>query len=123
MHRPHVLDDLERRQNHWDWGVLLQLALASVTIPSSVTSIGTYAFYYCTGLTQMTFQGNAPTCGSNWIGGRNANLKIYFYNGPVGSRLRLGRESQALALALLPLHRPDGNRRQFADHLDLVRSS
>jgi predicted phage tail protein len=59
-------------------------ALTSATIPSSVTSIGTYAFYYCTGLTQMTFQGNAPTCGANWIGGHNANLKIYFYNGATG---------------------------------------
>jgi hypothetical protein len=34
--------------------------LASVTIPSYVTSIGDYAFYDCTSLTSACFQGNAP---------------------------------------------------------------
>jgi hypothetical protein len=29
--------------------------LTSVTIPNSVTSIGTQAFYYCSGLTSVTF--------------------------------------------------------------------
>ena len=31
--------------------------LTSITIPDSVTSIGNYAFYNCTGLTNITFKG------------------------------------------------------------------
>jgi len=34
--------------------------LTSVTIPSSVTSIGDYAFFYCTYLSAAFFHGNAP---------------------------------------------------------------
>ena len=41
--------------------------LTSVTIPASVTSIGDYAFYGCTGLTSVYFQGNAPTADSTCV--------------------------------------------------------
>ena len=37
--------------------------LSSVTLASSVTSIGDGAFYFCTGLTAVYFQGNAPSLG------------------------------------------------------------
>jgi hypothetical protein len=40
--------------------------LTSITIPSSVTSIGDFAFV-ASGLTTMTFNGNAPTIGNNSI--------------------------------------------------------
>jgi len=34
--------------------------LTSVTIPGSVTNLGHYAFWFCSGLTSAYFQGNAP---------------------------------------------------------------
>ncbi len=37
------------------------IGLTSVTIPSSVTSIGYGAFSGCTGLTTAVFVGNAPS--------------------------------------------------------------
>jgi hypothetical protein len=40
-------------------------SLTSVTIPSSVTSIGNYAFGDCTGLTSAYFRGNAPAANSS----------------------------------------------------------
>ena len=36
-------------------------SLTSVTIPNSVTSIGDHAFYSCSSLTNIFFEGNAPT--------------------------------------------------------------
>ena len=36
-----------------------------VTIPNSVTSIGEWAFSGCSGLTSVTFMGNAPTTGAS----------------------------------------------------------
>ena len=50
----------------------------SITIPSSVTNIGDYAFYGCTGLKDITFIGtqdqwNAISKGSDW------NYKTGFY--------------------------------------------
>ena len=39
-------------------------SLTSVTIPNSVTSIGDCAFDYCTNLTGVYFQGNAPSLGA-----------------------------------------------------------
>jgi len=43
--------------------------LTSVTIPDSVTSIGSYAFYGCSGLTIADFYGNAPSMGDEGEGG------------------------------------------------------
>ena len=34
--------------------------LTSITIPNSVTSIGTYAFKYCSGLTSITCEATTP---------------------------------------------------------------
>jgi membrane protein DedA with SNARE-associated domain len=32
----------------------------------------------------LHFQGNAPSCGDNWIDGHNANLTAYFFKGSSG---------------------------------------
>ncbi len=84
------------------------LALAGpFTVPSTVTTIGTQAFYYCTALTsvimpssvrvinnygfadchnltEMTFLGWGPTLGLNWIINHNSSLMIYYLNGSLG---------------------------------------
>jgi len=40
-------------------------SLASVTIPNSVTNIGTYAFYYCTSLTSVTIPNSVTNIGDS----------------------------------------------------------
>ena len=52
-------------------------ALTGVTIPSSVTSIGTSAFSSCTALATIAFVGNAPTQGSDTFAG-TALTKVYY---------------------------------------------
>ena len=47
-------------------------SLASIGIPDSVTSIGDWAFYLCTSLTSINFEGtveqwNAISKGTSWI--------------------------------------------------------
>ena len=39
--------------------------IKSITIPDSVTSIGSYAFYYCTGLTSITIPDSVTSIGSS----------------------------------------------------------
>ena len=43
-----------------DGAFVSRALLTSVTIPDSVTSIGSYAFEHCTSLTSVLFTGNAP---------------------------------------------------------------
>src|SRR5665213_2811651 len=56
---------------------------ASYHIPNSVTSIGYYAFYYCTSLTNVYFAGNAPAVdGTVFIDSHNPN--VYYLPGTTG---------------------------------------
>lgn len=55
----------------------------SYTVPGSVTNIGNYAFYYCTSLNAVYFQGNAPSLGAFVFTGDN-NATIYYLPGMTG---------------------------------------
>lgn len=50
-----------------------------MTIPDSVTSIGSSAFYGCIALESMTFEGNAPTIGCDWAGNVPITMIVYYY--------------------------------------------
>ena len=58
-------------------------SLTSVTIPNSVTNIGSYAFAHCTSLNGVYFQGNAPSVGSSVFDGDN-NATVYYLPGTTG---------------------------------------
>jgi hypothetical protein len=55
-------------------------ALASVTIPDSVTSIKDSAFSYCSSLTSVTIPNSVTSIGSYAFDGCNQNLSITFKN-------------------------------------------
>ena len=50
--------------------------LTSVTIPNSVTSVGSYAFYGCNGLTSVTISNSVISVGSNAFSGCNGLISI-----------------------------------------------
>jgi hypothetical protein len=54
-----------------------------VTIPDSVTSIGYEAFYYCSSLTEVYYNGSAAEWNSISIGSYNdylENATLYYYS-------------------------------------------
>ena len=63
---------------------LTALSLTSVTIPNSVTTIGMYACWFCTGLTKITFQVNAPALGIYVFYNVSAGATVYYYYGTSG---------------------------------------
>jgi hypothetical protein len=56
-------------------------SMTSVTIPNSVSNIGDQAFYNCTSLTSVYFKGNAPSLGS-YVFPNNAT--VYYLPGTTG---------------------------------------
>jgi hypothetical protein len=56
--------------------------LTSVAIPGSVTSIGDYAFFNCSSLSKVFFNGNAPSVGPSTFAGDPAT--IYYLPGTIG---------------------------------------
>ena len=54
--------------------------LTSITIPNSVTSIGSYTFYKCTGLTSVTIPNSVTSIGSDAFS-NCSNLKDVYYTG------------------------------------------
>jgi hypothetical protein len=61
-------------------------SLTSVTIPSSVTSIGDGAFGHCLSLTSAVFMGNAPAIAGGWpvFWGNPSDFAVYYFNGASG---------------------------------------
>jgi hypothetical protein len=57
--------------------------LTDVTIPNSVISIGADAFSYCTSLSSVYFQGNAPTLGGTNVF-NNDTVTIFYLPGTTG---------------------------------------
>ena len=73
--------------------------LTSIEIPNSVTSIGSYAFSGCTGLTSINFGGteaqwNAISKGTNW-NVESGNYTVNFNGGSDGEGEELGKEDVA----------------------------
>jgi hypothetical protein len=72
-------------------------SLATVTIPNSVTSIGTYAFYSSTSLAGIYFQGN-PLSVSSYVFSSDNNLTVYYLPGATGWGTSFGGRPTALWL-------------------------
>jgi len=70
-------------------------SLTSVTIPASVTDIGSWAFYSCHSLTGVYFQGNAPSIGSDVFYGDD-NATVYYLSGTTGWGETFGGRPTAL---------------------------
>jgi hypothetical protein len=60
------------------------IGLTSIYVPSSVTSVGNYVFEECSGLKGAYFQGNAPTPGADVFIDANATAKVYYFSGTTG---------------------------------------
>ncbi len=57
--------------------------LTSFTIPSSVTTIGTYAFYYCSGLTSINIPSSVTSIGSSAFSYCSGLSSIYVNSKPI----------------------------------------
>jgi hypothetical protein len=67
-----------------DTNALESSSLASVLIPNSVTNIGDYAFYNCSSLMAIYFQGNAPSLDGSHIFSGDSNVTVYYLPGTTG---------------------------------------
>ena len=75
--------------------------LTSVTIGNSVESIGDDAFRYCTGLTSVRFIGNAPTVGAD-VFYAAPNVTVYYIAGKAGWGASFARRPTALWASVEP---------------------
>ncbi|HWD18233.1 MAG TPA: leucine-rich repeat protein [Verrucomicrobiae bacterium] len=75
--------------------------IASVTIPSTVTHLGNFAFEYCVDLTNVFFGGNAPAVGL-WAFAYDQNATAYYLPGTTGWNGPPSAPALATALWLLP---------------------
>lgn len=73
-------------------------SLPSITLPMSVTSIGDEAFKMCTSLTRMIFEGNAPTCGWEWVRSHNVALRAECFRGATGFTLPIWQDIDIICL-------------------------
>ena len=66
--------------------------LTSITIPSSVTSIGNYPFRGCSRLTKVIFKGNNPPqfSASEVFGNTPSNLKLIVPKGAKSAYIKAG---------------------------------
>jgi hypothetical protein len=72
-------------------------SLTSVTIPNSVAYIGEEAFSYCSGLTSVYFQGDAPNFGSSSVSNTFPDITtVYYLPGTSGWGTTLGGLPTAL---------------------------
>lgn len=66
------------------------------TVPKSVTSIGNYAFSYCTNLKKIYFQGDAPELFGDWVFEGSDSVTIYYQTGTRGWKDTFGGRPTAL---------------------------
>lgn len=69
--------------------------LSAISIPASVTNLGAYAFYACTNLTAVYFQGDAPTADATVFSGGNPTM-VYYLPGTSGWTPQFGGVSALL---------------------------
>ena len=75
---PSVYDDLP--VTSIGYRAFANSGLNSITIPNSVTSIGSEAFNECINLTSAIFEGDAPTFGTEIFTGSSVTVNYYSYN-------------------------------------------
>jgi len=71
-------------------------SLFNVTIPDSVTYIAPDAFGFCTNLTEVYFQGNAPSIVDSSVFDRTDNATVYYLPGTTGWGSTFGGRPTAL---------------------------
>ena len=61
-------------------GAFAGTSITAITIPESVTVIGSYAFYGCTGITSIIIPASVTSIGQNAFDGWTKSQTIYIYN-------------------------------------------
>ncbi len=75
--------------------------LTKVTIPATVTHIESYAFWGCTNLTVVCFEGNAPDVDPNIFNGAD-HVMVYYQPGTKGWDEKFGGRPTALWRQQIP---------------------